>query len=306
MSDVIQRSSFHSDVAKVLIKKWFGDAYKDYEPVYPKMMKVEKSDMAFDVDALVIGMGSLQVKDEANSLVYDHAKQGYTPRYLHATYALGFKITMEMMEDGTAMKNAKRFTEMLKKASLHSKDIVAAQIINRAATSGFTMDGGDGVVLASASHPTFSGNQSNLLTGNPDISEAAVEAMRLMIRQARDQRNLRMDLKPVKLLIPTELEPEANRIVNSKLRVATANNDLNFINQYDVFPGGIVVNPYLTDVDAWGIVTDADDGLKFKMRKDDTIDADNEFDTKNACYSLVTRFSAGWSDWRGYYHSSGT
>lgn len=306
MSNIITRANFPSDVGLLVIKKWFGDAYKNYEPHYPKFMQVEKSTDAYDVDAVITGMGTLQVKDETEALSFDHSKQEYTPRYLHVTYALGFKISMEMMEDGKAMKNAEKFTRMLKKAHLHSKDIVAAQIINRATTSGATMDGGDGVVLASASHPTASGNQSNLLSGNSDISEAAIEAMRLQVRQARDARNLRIDLKPKALLIPQDLEADARRICESNLRVDVADNDLNFIKSSNMFPGGIIVNPYLTDTDAWGIVTDCEDGLKFKNRKEATIVADNVFDTQNACYALLARFVAGWSDFRGYYHSSGS
>lgn len=300
---LINTSAFQSDLLPGLVKKWFGDANKDYAPLYSQMMAVESSDQAFDVDATYTGFGTLQRKAQGNALTYDTASQAYTPRYLHLTYALGFAITKEMVRDGVAFKNAKKFTEGLARGARLTKEIVAASVINNAGTAGYTMSGGDGVILASASHPTRAGLQSNILASAADLSEAAIEAMLVQIRQAKDNRGNRINLMIDKLIVDPTQEATANRILFSEKRVATADNDMNFIKANSIIPGGIVVNPYLTSTTQWQVTTSCPDGLKFKVRQDAEMDTDNDFNTKNGLYSVDMRISAGWSDFRGLYIS---
>jgi len=299
---LINVSSFQSDL-KPIVKKWFGDSYKDHPQLFSQFMQVESSTDAFDVDAVITGMGTLQRKDEGNSLTFDSSRQEYTPRYTHLTYSLGFIITKEMMQDGKAMKNAKRFTDQLKRSAMQTKEILGHNILNYAYTSGYTQDGGDGVILASAAHPSRAGNQSNIITA-ADLSEASLEQMYINIRKATDNRGLKINLLPKKLVIPVELLPDAERILGSNGRVATADNDLNFIKGV-LGINDIVASPYLTDVDQFQIITDSPDGLKFKVRQDMEIDTDNDFLTKNAQFSVDMRTSAGWSDFRGVFLSAG-
>jgi hypothetical protein len=275
---------------------------KVYDPLYSRMMTVEASDRAFDVDATHTGMGSLIQKSQSGSISYDTSSQAFTPRYKHLTYALGFAITKEALRDGNAFADAKKFTQMLAKGANVTKEIVAANIINFAGTSGYTMDGGDGVILASASHPTRSGNQSNILSGGTDLSEAALEALQIQIENAKDNRGLKIKLSMNKLLIAPDLRATAHRILQSDLRVATADNDRNFLKDLSIVKE-VVINPYLTSATQWQVTTDVDDGLKFKVRQEAEMDEDNDFNTKNGLHSVDMRISAGWSDFRGLYIS---
>ncbi len=304
MSGTIQRSSFQSAVLP-FINKWEGDELKRHDPLYSKICEVSKDDSAHVVDGVLAGMGTLQRKPEGQALNFDTSKQVYTPRYTHLTYALGFRITMEMIQDGKDLSNAQRFTRMLVKAAAETKDILAANVYNNGYTSGYTMDGGDGVILFSASHPTVYGNQSNTISSNADLSEASIETLYFQVRNARDDRGLFANLKPRKLIVNVGQEAEAKRILNSALRVATADNDLNFIKESNMFPEGIVASPYISDTDAFYFLTDVMDGIKFIERADLPIDSDNEFDTKNASYSKIIRCSQGWTNWRGAYASPG-
>lgn len=303
MSQPIMRSSFASDLLPI-VRKWADEEMKTHDPLDAKITEVETSDSAYEVYGVSMGLSTLQRKDEGEALKYDTSRQIYTPRFTHDTWALGFKISMEMMQDGTVMKNGKRGARGLARAARETRDILAANIINNGYTSGVTQDGGDGAILFTASHTTPSGSQSNIITA-ADLSEAALETMYIAIRNAKNDRGLRANIKPVKLVINVSQEPEANRIVNSSQRVATADNDLNYTKYSGMLPGGIVSSPFLTDLDQFTIITDVMDGLKTLVRHDGSIDTDNDFDTKNAAFSKIIRISHGWVNFRGAYSSAG-
>lgn len=299
---VINNTSFNSDLIPGLVKKWFSAAMLTLDPLYSRMMTVEQSDRAYDVDATFTGMGSLIRKSQSGPLSNDTASQAFTPRYLHVSYALGFAITKEALRDGNAFADAKRFTEMLARGAGVTKEIVAANIINFAGTSGYTMDGGDGVILASASHPTRSGNQSNILSGGTDLSEAALEALDIQIQNAKDNRGLRIKLAMDKLIIAPDLKATAHRILQSDMQVNSAEHNRNYLKDLNVV-NEVVVNPYLTSSTQWQVTTNVQDGLKFKVRQEAEMDEDNDFNTKNGLHSVDMRISAGWSDFRGLYIS---
>lgn len=301
---IITTSSFQKDLVP-LVNKWFGE-YPEWDPLYSKIFEVTApSDRNYEEDALVSGMGLAVVKPEAQGIRYDSARQVYTPRYTHTVYGLGFIITEEQMDDGIAFKNAKKFTQMLKRSCMQTREIVVHQILNRATTSGYTMENGDGVVLASASHPTRNGNVSNLPSNPVDISEAALEQAAIDIGNMKDDRGLRIMLRPRKIVANIAQEFEIKRILNSQGRVSTADNDPNVIRADSTFPEGLVVTPYLTDTDAWIVLTNCPDGLKYMDRKAMAIKSDNDFDTDNAKFKAQLRFSAGWTDFRQVYYSAG-
>jgi len=304
MSSPIMRSSFQSDLLPI-INEWYGDDYNMQEDLVSKIMEVKSSDSAFEIDGVLVGMGTLQQKPEGQTLKFDTSRQLYTPRFTHETYSLGFKITMEMMQDGKAMKEARRFTRMLAKAKAETDNILAANVLNNAYTSGDTQDGGDGALLLSASHPSLIGNQSNTIAVNATLSEAALESLYIQIRNVQDDRGLRLNVKTRKIVVNPNLEPLLNRILNSNLRVGTTNNDLNFLKDSGQFPEGIVSSPYLTSLTQYVILTDVDAGLVFYKRHDGAVETDNEFDTKNAAFSLTTRRSTGWVNWRGVFGAAG-
>lgn len=304
MTTPIMRGSFQSDLLPI-INGWHGDDMKVFEDLVPQLAEVEKSESAFEVEGVLMGMSTMQKKGEGESLRYDTSRQFYTPRFTHDTWALGFKISMEMMQDGKAFKEARRFTKMLAKAQAETRNILVANVFNNGYTSGKTQDGGDGVILFSASHPSAIGNQSNTITVNAGLSEAALEALCIQIRQAKDDRGIRANIKPRKIVVNVALEPQLNRILNSNLRVGTANNDLNYLKESGMFPAGIVASPYLTSTTQFVILTDVMDGIKFYDRWDSAIEADNLFDTKNMAYSKVMRVSTGWINYRGAYGAAG-
>ena len=306
MSATIMRSNFHSDLLPI-INEWHGDDIKMQEDIRSSLgYDMKSSDKSFEVFGVMSGMSTLQNMDENENLSYDDSRESYTPRFNHDKYGLGFKITLEMRQDGRAFAEARRFTKMLSKAVVETKNILAANVLNNGFTSGYTQDGGDGVILFSASHPSIYGNQSNVVTSNPDLSEAAIEAANIQIQNLRDDRGLRINLKPRKILVNHQQAPDLDRILNSSLRVDTANNDLNFIKASGLVPEGYYATPYLTDTDAWYVLTDAMDGLQFFNRYDSPVEMDNVFDNKNACYSKLIRVSQGWINYRAVMASQGS
>ena len=301
---IIQTGSFSKDLIP-LVNKWFG-MYPEWDPKYSKIFRVEKpSDRNYEEDATYSGMGRAVIKPEGSGIRYDSSKQLYNPRYTHNVYGLGFIITEEMMDDGIAFKNAKKFTEMLKRSCMQTREIVVHDILNRAITSGYVMEGGDGVVLGSASHPTSNGNVSNMPTNAVDISEAALEQAAIDIRNMVDDRGLRINLEPRKIVCNIAQEFELDRILKSQMQVDSASHNLNALRASATYPDGVVLTPYLTDTDAWIVLTNCPDGLKFYDRKAMAIKSDGDFDTDNAKLKAQLRFYAGWSDFRHVYYSAG-
>lgn len=299
---IINTSSFSSDLLPGLVKKWFDVVPVDYEPLYSKMFQVEQSTQNYEVHATITGFGAMVDKAQGAALRLDSAQEAYKPIYQHTTFALGFAITKEMIRDGIAFAQAKKFTEQLKRAANVTKEIQAANVINFAGTSTVTMKGGDDVCLASNAHPTASGNQSNILSSAADLSEASLEAIRTQIELAKDNRGLRIRLMVKDLIVDPSQRALAHRILQSDLRSGTANNDANFLKDSGTVKS-VIINPYLTSTTQWQVTTDHPDGLKFLIRQEAEMDTDNDFMTKNGLYSADMRIATGWDSFRGIYFS---
>lgn len=281
--------------------KAFGDAYDQNELLYPKMFEVRKSDRAYEEDALLRDLGLATKKAEGTAITYDDARQQWVKRYAHDTYATGFIVTMEAMEDNKAPEVVAQRARGLKLAQVRRRETVAANVLNNGFDSNYAQ--GDAKELLATDHPSDIGNQSNELATAADISEASLEQLMIDIRKAKDTRGNRIHLRPKMLIVPPDLEPEAFRILESSLRSGTADNDANFLRGR--MPGGVVVNPYLTDTDAFFVKTDANDGLIHYERRPMSIELENDFDTSNVRFKSVSRYSFGASDWRGVYGSPG-
>ena len=288
---------------KPQVQAWFGDAYKDHPLMYPEYMKVVSSQDAFEEDVLLSGLGLGKIKPQGAAATFDDMSQGYTTRYDHVMYANGFVITREMMEDGKAPARAERFTRSLKRGMIQTLDVVAANVLNRAFNPSFV--GGDGIELCATNHPTLAQDFRNELVTAADLSEASLEQSIIDMMDFRDNRGLRMLARPRKLVVPNSEAFNAERILKSSLRVSTAENDLNAIKNMGLIPEGILVNTYLTDSDAYFLITDVDDGLKFIERTPLRIEDDNDFDTFNAKFLASVRFDVGWTDPRGIFGSPG-
>ena len=250
------------------------------------------------------GYGLLQVKNEGNPISYDSARQGFTTRYNHIVYALGFVITREIFDDDQYDVVGKRRAQGLAFSVRQTKEVIGANVLNNAFSASYT--GGDGVALISNAHPNVSGGTwSNRPATYADLSEASLEQAYIDIADFRDDRGLRIAVMPNKLIIPRQLTFEAERILKTAQRVGTSNNDINVLKQMGMFPGGIHVNHYLTDADAWFIKTNAKNGLKYYERNGDEFGMDSDWDTENAKYKARFRCSFGWTDPRGAYASEG-
>jgi len=285
------------------VKRWFGMKYAEKPMQCNEVFDIMSSDKAYEEDVEATSFGLAPVKAEGASLTYDDHNQGGTATYTHVTYGLGYKVTMEELDDNKYAEVSRGRAAALAFSMRQTKEVVAANILNRGFTSAYA--GYDGVELFSTAHPTRDGNQSNELAVAADMSEASIEDLLIQVRNAENSRGLKINLSGQKLIVPVALMFEAQRIVRSTLQAGTANNDVNALRSMGMFPGGIMVYDYLTDDDAWFIKTDAPTGLTGYQRKKMVFDQDNDFDTKNACASAIERYSFGWSDWRGVYGSPG-
>ena len=301
---VITSSSF----AKLLwpgLNAIYGKEYSDYPVEWDKLFEKNTSDRAYEEDLGISSFGLAVVKNEGAPISYDTERQGFTSRYNHVVYALGFIITREIYEDDLYGKVGAQKAKALARSLRQTKEIVAANVYNRAFTAGYT--GGDGIVLCSTAHLNVAGGTySNKIATDADLSEAALEQAVIDIAGYRDDRGLLIAARPEALIIPYQLQFEAKRILNADGRVGTDLNDPNVLKQSSIF-SKVIVNHYLnsTGNDDWFIRTNVKDGLKYFERRGDQFEMDNDFDTENAKFKATARYSFGWSDPRAIYGSQG-
>ena len=302
MSGIITSSSF----AKLLwpgLNSIYGKEYNDYAVEWDKLFEKNTSDRAYEEDLGLSSFGLASVKSEGAPITYDTERQGFTSRYNHVVYALGFIVTREIFEDDQYGKVGAQKAKALARSMRQTKEIIGANIYNRAQTAGYT--GGDGVTLLNSAHPNVAGGTfSNVIATAADLSEAALEQATIDIAGFRDDRGLLIAAKPEKLVIPYQLQFEAARILGANGRVGTDLNDPNVLKQKGIF-SNVTVNHYLTDADAWFIRTNVKDGMKYFERRGDQFEMDNDFDTENAKFKATARYSFGWSDPRSIYGSAG-
>lgn len=286
------------------LNKVYGKAYDEFKVEYPDLFDTFKSNKHYEEDLGVSSFGLTQVKAEGAPVNYDSERQAFLTRYTHVEYGLGFIVTKVMYEDDLYSVVGERRARGLAFSARQTKEVVGANVYNRAFNSSYT--GGDGSALLVTNHANFAGGTwSNTLAVAADLSEAALEQACIDLMKFTNDRGLRISVMPQSLIIPSDLIFEAERILKSPYRVGTANNDINALKEMGKFPEGIVVNHYLTDTDAWFIRTNVQDGMKYWTRVDDTFTDDNDFDTDNAKYKVRARYSFGWTDPRGIYGSPG-
>lgn len=303
MSGVINTGSF----GKALwpgVNAWYGKAYNEFDVQYMKLFDKYSSRKNYEEDVGITSFGLAQTKPEGSPVVYDTEQQGFITRYRHIAYALGFIVTREAFDDDQYDVVAQKRAKGLAFSMRQTKEVVGANVYNRAFNGSFV--GGDGVAMIVNNHPNVAGGTwSNTPTVASDLSEASLEQAYIDIRKFTNDRGLRIAVQPQSLIIPQELEFEANRIMKSEYRVGTSNNDISALIETGHFSGAIVVNNYLTDPDAWFIRTNVQDGLKYFERVGDEFKEDNDFDTENAKFKAYGRYSFGWTDPRAIYGSPG-
>ena len=284
------------------VNTWYGKAYNEHKVEFTDLFDSYTSRRAWEEDVSYSGFGLAQVKNQGDGISYDNAQQGFLTRYTHVTYALGFIITREMMEDDLYDVVGERKARGLAFSIRQTKEITAANVYNRAFTS--TYAGGDAKELLATDHPNVAGGTyANELTTAADMSEAALEQAVTDLMKFTDDRGLKIAVLPKTLIIPVDLWAVADKIMKTEYEVDTANNTVNVVRSK--FPGGVVVNHYLTDTDAWFIKTNVSNGMKYFSRRGDEFDTDDDFDTDNAKYKASYRCSFGWSDPRALFGSPG-
>jgi len=283
----------------------FGLEYARYENQHTEIFATETSDRAFEEEVMLSGFGSAPVKNEGAAVEFDDAVEAFTARYTHETIALAFAITEEAIEDNLYDRLAARYTRALARSMANTKQVKAASVLNNAFSAG-SFAGGDGVALCATDHPLVSGGTfSNELATPADLSETSLEQSLIDIQAFVDERGLKIALQGKKLIIPKELQFTAERILKSPLRVGTADNDINALKNMGMIPEGYRINNFLTDSDAFFIMTDAPNGLKHFVRAPLRTAIEGDFDTGNTRFKARERYSFGFSDPRGIFGSPG-
>lgn len=299
---VITRSN-HPDALWPGVKVWFGKTYAELPRQWGEIFDMDTSDKAYEYLIETTGFGLAPVKSEGASISYDSDGEGYKTTLTHVVTGLGYIVTREELEDNQYAAVSKTRSKALAFSMRQTQETIHANVLNRAFSTSYPI--GDGAALLSASHPTRSGNQSNLIAVAADFSEASLESLVVQIANAQNNRGLRIGLRGEKLIVPTAEMFNAERILKSQLRTGTANNDINAVRSMGVLPGGVAVNNYLTDTDAWFIKTNAPNGMVSYWRRQPGLEQDNDFDTENAKAKSTQRFVAGAGDWRAMYGSAG-
>jgi hypothetical protein len=290
----------------------FGMEYARYGEEHKEIYETEKSERSFEEETKLAGFSAAPVKNEGSAIAYDNAQEAFTARYTHETIALGFSITEEAVEDNLYDSLSARYTKALARAMSYTKQVKAAAVINNGFNGSYL--GGDGVTL-------FGNNSSNTRVGHPlvgggvnfnspttgvDLNETALENAVIQIAAWTDERGLLIAAKPRKMVIPPSLMFVAKRLLDTELRVSTADNDINAIKQMGAIPEGYTVNHFLTDPNAWFLTTDVPNGMKHFERMPLANSMDGDFDTGNVRYKARERYSFGWSDPLGMWGSSGS
>ena len=285
----------------------FGMEYARYGEEHKEIYETESSERSFEEETKLAGFGAAPVKNEGQAIAYDNAQEAWTARYNHETIAMGFSITEEAMEDNLYDSLSARYTKSLARAMAYTKQIKAAAILN----TGFTGSGnptyGDGKVLFATDHPLVNGGtNSNRPTTGADLNETSLEAAVIQIAAWTDERGLLIAAKPKKLIVPPALQFVATRLLETSLRVGTTDNDINALKSNGSIPGGYAVNHFLTDTNAWFLMTDVPNGLKHFVRTPLSTSMDGDFDTGNSRYKARERYSFGVSDSLGIFGSPGS
>jgi hypothetical protein len=283
----------------------FGLEYKQYENQHAEIYATESSDRAFEEEVMLSGFAQAQVKAEGSGVTFDNAQETFTARYTHETVALAFSITEEAIEDNLYDRLASRYTKALARSMAQTKQVKAVNPLIQGLPTTDNYDSGDGVSLFNTAHPTIAGTVANSLATQADLNETSLEQSLIDIAAMTDERGLKIAARGMKMIIPSELQFTAERLMKSDKRVGTADNDTNAIRSMGMVPQGYVVNNFLTDTDAFYITTDVPNGMKYFQRAAIKTAMEGDFDTGNVRYKARERYSFGVSDYRGIFGVEG-
>ncbi len=282
----------------------FGLEYKSYANEHAEIFDTESSDRAFEEEVMLSGFANAAVKPEGQGVQFDDAQETFTARYTNETIALAFAITEEAIEDNLYDRLASRYTKALARSMANTKQVKAAAVLNNGFNASFA--GGDGKALFADDHPTIAGSFRNELQTGSDLNETSLEQALIDIGQMTDERGLKIAARGMKLIIPSELQFTADRLMKSEGRTGTADNDINAIRNMGMIPQGYTVNHFLTNSKKWFVKTDVPNGLKHFVRSPIKTSMEGDFDTGNVRYKARERYVFGFSDPRGIFGSDAT
>ena len=216
----------------------FGLEYKRYENQHAEIYVTETSDRAFEEEVMLSGFANAAVKPEGSGVVFDNAQETYTARYTMETVALAFAITEEAIEDNLYDRLASRYTKALARSMANTKQIKSVDPLIQGLPTTNNFDSGDGVSLFNTAHPTIAGTVSNTLAVQADLNETSLEQSLIDIAQLTDERGLKIAARGVKMIVPSELQFTAERLMKSQGRTSTADNDINAIASMGMIPQG--------------------------------------------------------------------
>ena len=284
----------------------FGLEYKRYGEEHKEIYETESSERSFEEETKLSGFSAAPVKNEGTAIAYDNAQEAWTARYNHQTIALGFSLTEEAVEDNLYDTLSARYTKALARAMAYTKQVKAAAVLNNGFNTSGSYNGGDGVSLFNTAHPLVGGGTNSNTQSTPtDLNETALENAVIQIAAWTDERGLLIAAQPRKLVVPPALQFVATRLLETELRVSTADNDINAIKNNGSIPEGYTINHFLTDTNAYFLTTDVPNGMKHFERIPLSTSMDGDFDTGNVRYKARERYSFGWSDPLGMWGSPG-
>ena len=282
----------------------FGLEYKSYANEHAEIFDTESSDRAFEEEVMLSGFANAAVKPEGQGVQFDDAQETFTARYTNETIALAFAITEEAIEDNLYDRLASRYTKALARSMANTKQVKAAAVLNNGFNASFA--GGDGKALFADDHPTIAGSFKNELETGADLNETSLEQALIDIGKMTDERGLKIAARGMKLIIPSELQFTADRLMKSEGRTGTADNDINAIRNMGMIPQGYTVNHFLTNAKKWFVKTDVPNGLKHFERTPIATKMEGDFDTGNVRYKARERYVFGFSDPRDAFGSNAT
>jgi hypothetical protein len=283
----------------------FGMEYERYGEEHKEIYETESSERSFEEETKLSGFSAAPVKNEGSAIQYDNAQEAWTARYTHETIGMGFSVTEEAMEDNLYDSLSSRYTKSLARAMAYTKQVKGAYVLNNAFNTAVTY--GDGVTLCNTAHPLISGGvNSNRPATAADLNETSLENAVIQIAGWTDERGLLIAARPKKLIVPPQLMFVATRLLETELRVGTTDNDINALKNNGSIPEGYRVNHFLTDTNAWFLMSDVPNGLKHFVRTPLSTSMDGDFDTGNVRYKARERYSFGVSDPLGIFGSPGS
>lgn len=286
------------------VEAWWGRKYNEHQTEWDKLFEKKTSNKNYEENVQIIGYGVAPVKQQGAAVTYDSEVQGFTTRYTHVAYALGYIVTHEELQDNLYTEVSMTRAEALARSFRQTKERVGANIYNRAFNASYV--GGDNVQLCSTAHTNTSGGTfSNRPSVDADLSETAIEDMVIQIMNATDDRGLLINLMPESLHVATANHFNAHRILKTPYQLGNANNDINAVKDLNAIPKGIFVNHYFTAPQAWFIRTNTPNGMTYFEREGISFTQDNDFDTMNAKAKSYERYSFGWTDPRAVFGSNG-